>query len=202
MPAFPVADPHSARRLTLLPEECVDERGLAGAGRADEGHRHARGGVARDRVDTLAALRTREHDIDAEGDTPDGRQRVVGIGADVGLRQDDDGDRPALPSEREFTFDAPEVRLAVERMHDEHDVDVRRKYLPGRGRPRIAARERRGPRQDVLDDGGIVAIRVSQGQPVAGGGQIDRGQRIPAHARGKLGPLDTRGGRHQQTAAV
>ena len=79
----------------------------------------------------------------------DRRVDDVGLVDFVGLRQHDNGRRAALVRQHELAFEPADVRAVRERLHDEHDVDVRghdlraRVPVPSIGSPRTNA-DRRG----------------------------------------------------------
>ena len=128
----------------------------------------------------------------ADRDRLDLPQRRLDVVAEVGLRQDDDGRRAALPAERQVALEPAQVQVAVEPRRQEDDVDVRRHDLLdglaviGRGH----ARELRSPRQDCLDERPLAALRIGDRHPVSDRGQVgalDDGVAKPARQLG--GPL-------------
>ena len=77
--------------------------------------------------------------VDRERHRRDLRGHAVGVGHEVGLRQDDDRRRPRAPRQREQPLDAAEVRVGLEVLDHEHDVDVGGERLhPGRGARGVA----------------------------------------------------------------
>ncbi len=78
-------------------------------------------------VEPVARDRARGHHLDiGRGGTRDGDGAVdLGPIGEIRLRQHHDRRGPALEREHELPFEATEVRPVVQRLHDEHEVDVR-----------------------------------------------------------------------------
>ena len=213
-----------AGALALVPQQRVDERGLADARRAEDDGRPARREVVvRERRDAVAGQGRDGPDLDARRDglgrdpEPD---RVV---RDVGLVEHDDRGRAAGPGHREVALEAAQVEVAVEAGDDQRDVDVGREdLLVGRAAAGPATRVGRAPpeggptRHDGLDDHGpgvvrmdVVGLAVDRGaaavtdrDPVADRGQVRGPQGLVAQPSGDHGvPVTGRGG-HDPGVAV
>ena len=94
---------------------------------------------ARSGVEPSAGRDADRVDVDRERHRLDLGGHAVGVGDQVGLRQDDDRRRPRAPRQREHPLDAAEVRVGLEVLDHEDDVDVRGERLhPGRGARGVA----------------------------------------------------------------
>ena len=119
----------------------------------------------------------------AEGDGLHLEHVALHVVAEIGLRQQDDRLRAALPGEREEPLDPPEVVVRVEAADDEDDVDVRRDDLRLRLRPGDLADERASPGQDRADRRPALVRARGDGQPVADGRMLV----VVAQPAGELG---------------
>ena len=133
----------------------------------EERHRPAGDEPGRKGVEALSRLRRDHADGDARGDGLDGGATARDVVADVGLVQQDDRLRPALPGEDERALDAAEAEVSVEARHEEDRVHVRRQDLGHGPLPRRPADEGGSPGQDGLDDRAVAALARAQGHPVA-----------------------------------
>ena len=103
----------------ILTRELVDQRRLTYARRSKEGNRRTALQLSQQRVNTVAIERTHRIDVDTRSDGShflEGRGDVIAL---VRLRQDDNGDRSALPRKREEPLDAPQVQISVQAGEDE-----------------------------------------------------------------------------------
>ena len=105
---------------------CVEPR----AGLRRHGERRAR--AERDRLDLVEV-----------------RRDVVD---EVGLRQQDDRLRAALPRHREVALEPAHVEVERQRLDEERDVDVRGEHLLARRVPHLLARDRRAALEHRLDE--------------------------------------------------
>ncbi len=134
----------------------------------------------------------REH-VDADRVLGDLRDRGPDVGAGVGLGEHDQGDGAAAPRHGEEPLDAADPRVLDQRVHDQHQVQVRGEHLGGRRPAGDRAGEHRAPRQHlghplagdrhpVPDGGGGVvpqAVVGRQPQRTLGGGD---GEQPAVHA--------------------
>lgn len=58
---------------------------------------------------------------------------LVRVADEIGLGEHDDGRGAGAPRERDEAFDPAQLRLGIEMLDDEHDVDVRGQHLGARG---------------------------------------------------------------------
>ena len=109
---------------------------------------------------------TVEH-VDAGRRSGDVGAHLVGVGHQVGLGEDDERRRAALPGQCEEALDAAEVRLGVQPLDDDGEVDVGGEHLPVRGAGRDAGPDECGtPGKHRL--GGHPAVGPgARGDPVA-----------------------------------
>ena len=153
VPAPLVGRPHGPGRLHVGSDQPVHERRLAHTRRADQRDGPARGGMRPQLLDP-------EHRDRARDDHRRGRRRPLdrldvagviafGIVAEIGFREHHDRLGPALEREDELAFQPPQVGTVLERLRDEHRVDVRGDHLRVAGGPvhRVAAHECRVTRQ-------------------------------------------------------
>ena len=124
-------------------------------------------------VDAFAGLRRDGvHRARAERDRFDVVEERLHVVDEVGLRQQHDRLRAALPRHREVALEPARVEVERQRLHEERDVDVRREDLLLRDVQRLLAGDGRTPRQQRRDQ---VRGQV-EADPVA-----DRGQALLAH---------------------
>ena len=110
--------------------------------------------------------------------------RIVG---EVGLGQQDDRLRAALPGGDQVALDPAEVEIGVEAGREEHRVDVGGDDLLA---GRVACdlpREPTAPRQDREDRRAQLARPGTERDPVADGRVFDRGRRLVAQLPGHAG---------------
>ena len=136
-------------------------------------HGLARPEIGVERLDALAALRAHGVDGRARGDRLD---LGACIGADVvdevGLVEDDDRPRAAVPGGREVALDAPQVEVVVEAADQEDRVDVGGDDLLLGGLAGDLAREPAAAGEEGLDGALVVGARPRRdGHPVADGGE-------------------------------
>ena len=112
--------------------------------------------------------RAGDDDVDAGRGRACDLHTVFGIGLvdEVGLREHDDRRRAALERENELAFETPDVRPVVQRLHHEHEVDVRGDHLRPAGPTlaRVTPYERR-PARERGDD--LASLRTRIQSPVA-----------------------------------
>ena len=97
---------------------------------------------------------------------------AVHVGAEIGLRQQHDRLRAALPAERQVPLDAAEIEVVVEPRDDEHDVDVRGEHLRLGLVERRLADERAASRQHGVNRPAAFVGTCGDGEPVAHGGML------------------------------
>ena len=113
---------HGAGRQEILAGEGVDEGGLPHAGRAEEGGRHS-GAEVRANVDEARPGANRDS---VHGNPEPGQfgRRLVDVGDQVGLREEQHRSRPTLPRQGEVAVEERLAEPVPERGDDEHHVDV------------------------------------------------------------------------------
>ena len=138
----------------------------------------------------------------ARGDGLDLGAAAGEVVADVGLVQQHDGHRPALPGEDQRALEPSRVEVPVEAHHEEDRVHVGGQHLgddPVAGRP---AEEGGPPGQHRLDDGAVAprARRRATQSPTAGRSSGPRAwcRKAPRHRRERLAVLRA----HAQQARV
>ena len=101
--------------------------------------------------------------------------RLIDVGREVGLREEQHGSRTAFPGEREVPLEKRLADLLADRGDDEHDVDVRRDdlltHVVRAGLVRCAARELRASRED-RPDRRLSVVRGIERDPVADDGKL------------------------------
>jgi hypothetical protein len=172
VPTFAVVLADGCGGEEFLPREGVGERRLSDAGRPQQGDRAAGGEVGAHRLDPVACGCGDRVDGHAEGDRLDLQRAQLPLGAEVGLRQQDDRLRAALPRGREVALEPAQVEVLVQRHDQEDGVDVRGQHLLLRGVQRDLARELRGAREDVVDGGRVFVQPWSDRDPVAHCGEV------------------------------
>ena len=187
VPARLVVLAHLLRREQLLADERVDDRRLADAGRAEQHGRAVALEPVAQLVDPLAGLRrdgldrarAERHRLDL-GEV---RRDVVD---EVGLRQQHDGLRAALPRHREVALEPAHVEVERQRLHEERDVDVRREDLLAdgcRAPPCARSTVRRGSSASIRPG------RRVDADPVADGRQVVLADEAVGRARAQLADL-------------
>ncbi len=110
------------------------------------------------------------------------RRRLVD---EVGLREQHDRLRPALPGHGQVALEAARVEVERQRLGEERDVDVRREHLLAGGLPHLLARDRGAPRKERLDERRL----RGHADPVANGGQVTRPHQVVRRAGAQLAVL-------------
>ena len=143
-----------------------------------------------------------DDDLDVGGRVGSEIALVVHVLGDIRLGQDDDRRRAALPCEHQLALEPADVEPATrERLHDEDDVDVGDQDLLDGALGRVLAGERRGAREDRLDDGEVVAARMREGDPVADDRAAAHTARLD-QVDGGLGPHRPRLGGDERELAI
>ena len=186
VPAAAVA-PQVARPHQLAPGERVDERRLAGSGRAQQRERLRRYQVLTNSVEPLSGDVAHRQHGDADGYGL-GFCDLLVVLADVELRQHDHGRRARVPGGDEIALETAGVEVSVETGDEEHRVDVRDERVLFGLEPRRLARDLRAPRQDGLD-GRAAARCVAHGHPVADGRHAARDLVVAELAAGTREPV-------------
>ena len=174
---------HVLRGQPLLADQPVDQGRLTRARQAQQRHRAAVREHRIERVHALAGGCAERDHVGAEGDRL-GLQHVARrVVAEVGLRQQDHGPRAALPAQRQVALQPPQAEPLVERVHQQHDIDVRRNHLPDRLLARRLPGEAGAPFQQ-LDNHRVVAAGHgwSHRRPVADGRRREAGRHSRAMA--------------------
>jgi hypothetical protein len=94
-------------------------------------------------------------DRQSDRDALDREYGFVHVLAEIGLRQDDDRLRAALPRGGDVALEAAEAEVVVEPGQEEGGVDVRGEDLVGRVVAGVLAHEGGPPPQDRRDDGAL-----------------------------------------------
>ena len=104
-----------------------------------------------------------------EGDGLDAGHRRLDVRAEIGLGQDDNRRRPALPGAGQIALQAARIEIGIERGGQKGGVDIGRHHLgpalPAGG----LAHEGGAPWQDMVDDRHPAQRRIGR-HPVAHGG--------------------------------
>src|SRR5208282_822178 len=101
------------RFLPVLSKQCVNERGLAHAGRAKQRDCLPSAAMLQQRIDPASRECTDRINGDAERDglhLSDQRHKVL---AYIRLVKDDDGSRAAVPDKRKVTLNETRIEIAV-----------------------------------------------------------------------------------------
>ena len=112
------------RRLSVAPEQTVEERGLAHARRTDDAHRDALAQVLAHGVQAVGVQRADRVNRDAHSSALQVVEALVERLADVGLVQQQHRRRAAVPNGGKVSLHATDVEVVIQTQHDEHDVDV------------------------------------------------------------------------------
>src|SRR5215207_314927 len=125
--------------------------------------------MAPELLDAVAGLGADWMDGDAERDRLGFRELSLEIRREIGLVEDDDRIRAALPGRREVALEPAHVEVPlVESHHEEGDFDVRDKHLFRDRGPRCLPRELAASRQNEVDQA------VAKPDPIADDGQLAR----------------------------
>ena len=135
----------------ILPEDRVDERGLARARRPEQHARASGAQLELDLIQSFARHAAGHDDRCARGNGLELDANRIGRIAEICLGQDDRRHRTALPPDGEVPLDP--AHIDVGRRHDnERDVDVGRQHLLFCFRARSPAGEDGAPFEDGADD--------------------------------------------------
>ncbi len=121
-----------------------------------------------DAREAFARFDTRHNDLDPWGDGGDHRWQLFELfwGGEVGLCQHDDRRRPRVPRQHEESLQLSRSKWAVETMHEEHDIDVRRERLLGFTFARITSYQLGSTVKYALDQ--PIFVIFDDGDPVTG----------------------------------
>ena len=158
VPSALIALADRRRRLALGPDERIDERRLPDATRAEERQRPIADRVLADRSDALTADPAREQNRNPECHVLKRDPPGFRIADQVRLGQHDHRLGAGIECQDELALQTSGARRRSERVHQEHDVDVRRQRVRHRPHPveRCAPGERRAALQHVLDSFAVV----------------------------------------------
>ena len=139
-------------------------------------------------------------DVDGERDVAHVRGHALGVRDEVGLGEHDDRLRARAPGQGQHALDPAEVRVGVQVLHDQDDVDVRRERLHMAGRAGRVA-DQSGPA--LVDQDRVVVVDVDpvadrRRDPVAG----PRGDEPVAVERDADGLARRVHGQHEDRALV
>jgi hypothetical protein len=108
-----------------------------------------------------------------------------GIGAGVGLIEEEDRRGAALPADRQEALEPARVEVGVERGGHEHRVQVRADDLLLERLSGGPARQLGAPRQDFLDERRALSGHRLERDPVSDRGQLRAHARAAAHRAGQ-----------------
>ena len=202
VPAAAVTHAHLASRLTLLAEQHVDERGLAGARRTDE----YRGPVARHvtakRLEALGGKGVGDDDLRAERDRCGRCSRTFDVGREVGFVSTTTGTAPDSQARessrsRRRRFGGSAMGCTTNTTSMLAAITWTSEVLPGS--PRVMALAR-GSTASIK--GNIKLVVDTRGHPIADRRQLRWTCRGLQQAGAGLGASDAARRRHEDAAAV
>ncbi len=184
--AAAVVGAHRPHLQALLAEQAVDEGGLARPGRAQQSPRGAGPQVLAQFGQALPCHRAHRVDRHAEGNALGLGDRLVEIGAEIGLVEYDHRIGAALPGQGQVALQAAQVELLAEARHQKDRVYVGRHYLGLGGAAHRLPQKGATPRQHGLDGGRPLLGTRLYGHPVSHCRQIVASIGLVAHAPGHL----------------
>ena len=125
-------------------------------------------------VQVLADL-GRNADGSPQANVPKPVEGILGdfkIIREIGLREDDDWRRAALPRQRQVPLEPTPVEIFRQRGGNERDVDIRGHNLRSRRPTRGPPNERAAPRHDGADRGDIFGAAYGRGNPITDRWQV------------------------------